>query len=240
MAIDLELTLTEEIEEIKRNRLFDRVHCETDTGRDIEITFTPPFTYLGHGREKIVFSGIVEGLDSVTDITSSVRAAIGIRKQSNKIRRMNGLYSFKQLREYCPSFPTYPWYVQARDGQIAVMPDLSLEGVIVSTNKRDYTDTDRAKLEAGFENILSQFQALIESVTYPICISNDTYFIILSESTCRVVLGDFDGANIQDYSPLPMSLAKGFLRQQASICMDRIWKKAGLGEKYLGYLDREQ
>lgn len=76
-------------------------------------------------------------------------------------------------------------------------------------------------------------------MTHPLYISCDTYFIILGESSCRVVAADFDAASVQYCFPLSMDLVKSNLRQQASTCMDTIWKKAGLRDKYLGYLDRE-
>lgn len=171
------------------------VRCETHDGRTLEVNFEPPFRYLGVGRDKVVISGLVHGLDGIVGESEPVTAAIALaRKHRMALGRLgSSMHSYRRLREHVPTAPTYEWYVGSLDGQVLIMPDLTESGSIVAAqNDRVLSPEKIERLRATFDDLIEQLKIFVDGLPLGIYVTFDTYFAILGEDSSSLFLGDFD------------------------------------------------
>jgi|GEM_PF-5059054 len=171
-----------------------KIPCKLHGGQVLNVSITSPLRYLGVGRDKVVVSGLVGGLDSVVESTGLVRVAVGIARQGgNAVKQLRGLSGYSRLRKLVPNAPTYPWYAQSVDQQVVLMPDLTQEGKIVTAqNDRILSPEKLDRLEAAFDDIVAQLQAFVDGLPFGVTVTFDAYFAILGEHSSRLFLGDFD------------------------------------------------
>lgn len=180
------------------------VQCESHDGKILEVTCEPPFRYLGVGRDKVVISGLVHGLDAIIGESNPVSAAIALaRKNRHALGRLgSSLHGYRRLREHVPTAPTYKWYLGSLDEQVLVMPNLTENGGIVAAqNDRVLSSKKVEKLQATFDDIVDQLKRFIDGLPTGVYVTFDTYFVILGENSSQLFLGDFDNMAVSYGGP---------------------------------------
>ncbi|HAU39502.1 MAG: hypothetical protein UV80_C0008G0036 [Candidatus Peregrinibacteria bacterium GW2011_GWF2_43_17] len=186
--------------EVVVDALCSPIQCESHDGEVLEVTLEPPFRYLGVGRDKVVVSGLVHGLDAIVGEFDAVNAAIALaRKNHNALGFLSSsLHGYRRLREHVPTAPTYTWYLASKDEQFLVMPNLTKYGAVVTAqNDRILSPEKTARLEAAFDDLMEQLIRFIDELPAGLVITFDTYFAVLEEASSRLFLGDFDNTAIQ-------------------------------------------
>lgn len=127
----------------------------TDGAQERPLTIKGPFRYLGRGREKLVLSA------EIADLRTRVAVGIGIANEDDiSLCQIGGLESFLRLEG--TDLPTYPWYLEAVNGSICVMPDLSLNAEVVSHNTLNLSPATRSSMETYRPEIINQATQIAE------------------------------------------------------------------------------
>jgi len=163
------------------------------------VTLKPPFNFLGAGRQKFVVSANTNGIENLTKSQNESRVACGLLNENNS-SCLSGLQAYTLAKK--TGFSTYPWYLESLDSKRCLMPDLTQEGVIVSSNTRSLSSENCNQLNEDWPNIIVQIRAMIETAIQfypPIKITYDTFFLILKQNALtHVMLGDFDGVAVSE------------------------------------------
>lgn len=189
-----------------------------------DVIIRPPYRYLGRGREKFVVSVATDSLDYLVRDTKRVAMGIACNNEGGVVPRLRyGLNAYSLLSE--SSIPTYHWYLESVDEKYCLMPDLTKEGTVVSSNTYSLSPEDKDKLVLRWDEILNHIKDIVEAALQrkpALKFTFDTPYVILDrKGGVRVILGDFDGLAVTESNT---SWVRSDICDQVETFIDKICK----------------